>query len=317
MYALTTAFVKLSLGLFLFRVAVKRWHRIILIVVTSTIMLFSFAFFFFIVFQCSPIYHYWTRIIYLEQLTDGSCVSAGASRGISYAHSTLSSIADWTYAILPIFMVWNLNLEKRTKFLVSFILGFGAIGCVAVVVRIVYIYQLKMNADFLWDTTDLAIWSALEPGIGITAGSIATLRPLFRVINNKIRKAKGLPSRKEFWRRRHNTDDFMAMESGLSSKHTIRASLESFTKPTNDRRNKQSTRTNGDPRYDRTLSGSTLGVEQIQLILGTPLNPTTTKVIGGLDRRVQDSTTGDPDDWMLDSRFIRVQYSVHRCPGWH
>jgi hypothetical protein len=29
-------------------------------------------------------------------------------------------------------------------------------------------------------TTDVAIWSTVEPGIGITAGSIATLRPLVR-----------------------------------------------------------------------------------------------------------------------------------------
>jgi hypothetical protein len=37
------------------------------------------------------------------------------------------------------------------------------------------------NADSALDaTTDVAIWSTVEPGIGITAGSLATLRPLVR-----------------------------------------------------------------------------------------------------------------------------------------
>lgn len=35
--------------------------------------------------------------------------------------------------------------------------------------------------DFLYATTDVAIWSTVEPGIGITAGCIATLRPLVRI----------------------------------------------------------------------------------------------------------------------------------------
>jgi hypothetical protein len=35
--------------------------------------------------------------------------------------------------------------------------------------------------DFLYSTMDVAIWSTVEPGIGITASAAATLRPLFRV----------------------------------------------------------------------------------------------------------------------------------------
>ena len=41
-------------------------------------------------------------------------------------------------------------------------------------------YQLSHSEDFLWDAQPFAIWSSVEPGIGITAVSLATLRPLFR-----------------------------------------------------------------------------------------------------------------------------------------
>lgn len=38
------------------------------------------------------------------------------------------------------------------------------------------------SPDFLYDTVDIAIWSDTEQGLAVTAGSLATLRPLYRVI---------------------------------------------------------------------------------------------------------------------------------------
>jgi hypothetical protein len=38
------------------------------------------------------------------------------------------------------------------------------------------------SPDFLYDTVDIAIWSDTEQGLAVTAGSLATLRPLYRMI---------------------------------------------------------------------------------------------------------------------------------------
>ena len=38
---------------------------------------------------------------------------------------------------------------------------------------------MTKTEDFLWDNTDVSIWSTVEPGIGIVASSMATMRPLF------------------------------------------------------------------------------------------------------------------------------------------
>ena len=43
-----------------------------------------------------------------------------------------------------------------------------------------FLYTLTHSHDFLWDTTNVAICSSIEPGLGITALNLATLRPLFR-----------------------------------------------------------------------------------------------------------------------------------------
>lgn len=48
-----------------------------------------------------------------------------------------------------------------------------------------YVMDFK-NPDFLWATVDIAIWSDTEQGLAITAGSLATLRPLFRQIGSRL-----------------------------------------------------------------------------------------------------------------------------------
>lgn len=48
----------------------------------------------------------------------------------------------------------------------------------ATIARIPYAKQLLSNPDYLFNFTDLAIWSIVECGIAITASSMATLRPL-------------------------------------------------------------------------------------------------------------------------------------------
>lgn len=42
------------------------------------------------------------------------------------------------------------------------------------------------DPDFLWATLDIAIWSDVEQGLAITAGSLATLRPLYRILSLKL-----------------------------------------------------------------------------------------------------------------------------------
>ena len=50
-----------------------------------------------------------------------------------------------------------------------------------VVARFAYLPTMK-SVDFLFDTIEIAIWSTVEQGLAITAGNLATLRPLLRFI---------------------------------------------------------------------------------------------------------------------------------------
>jgi hypothetical protein len=50
--------------------------------------------------------------------------------------------------------------------------------CAAPIVRLPYLYLISHHDDFLWYAGPVAIWSFIEPGMGITAVSLATMRPL-------------------------------------------------------------------------------------------------------------------------------------------
>lgn len=55
----------------------------------------------------------------------------------------------------------------------------------AVIARLPYVKHFN-SPDFLWATTDIAIWSTIEQGLAITAGSLATLRPLLFLAMSKL-----------------------------------------------------------------------------------------------------------------------------------
>jgi hypothetical protein len=48
-----------------------------------------------------------------------------------------------------------------------------------------YVWQLTDAKDILYEFTDIAIWSTVENGLGLTASSLATLRPLIRKLRSK------------------------------------------------------------------------------------------------------------------------------------
>lgn len=139
--------------------------------------LFGIAFAAQILAQCEPISFYWSAT---RDPSQGHCLNPRVMAGFTYAHAVVSSIGDWTFGILPAFLVSELNVNIRSKISVFLLLAFANIGSIATLIRIRAIHQISASKDFLYETFDLAIWSTVEIGIAIMAASIATYRPLFR-----------------------------------------------------------------------------------------------------------------------------------------
>jgi hypothetical protein len=68
--------------------------------------------------------YFWNRF---DGHSHGKCFSNGMVAGSTYAHSALSVWADWTLGLLPISLVWDLDMNPRTKVSVALILALGAL----------------------------------------------------------------------------------------------------------------------------------------------------------------------------------------------
>lgn len=148
-YILATVAMKVAIGLFILRVATKPLHIWIVRIVMAATVVFGGAFDFIVVFQCWPIRSFWTL-----NPNDGHCISVNILMGLTYGISALNVVADWTFAILPAFVVKDLQMSRRQKGMVAGILALAALGSTATVVRLPYIYTLAesylgWNGDFL------------------------------------------------------------------------------------------------------------------------------------------------------------------------
>ncbi|KAJ6099492.1 hypothetical protein N7467_001027 [Penicillium canescens] len=178
-YCFASIFCKISVCLFLMRITIKRLHIWILYTVMVLTVIAGLVFMFLMLLQCKPLAYFWTRAT-MDPSIPGYCISIDIIIVMTYIYSAFSALCDFTVGILPIFLVHKLHMKKQTKIAVMGILSMACIASSAVIVRIPFV-QTFADDDFLYATFEIAVWSNIEAGLGITAGSLATLRPLLRM----------------------------------------------------------------------------------------------------------------------------------------
>ncbi|KAK8050368.1 hypothetical protein PG994_012098 [Apiospora phragmitis] len=220
LYVPTATLIRMSIALFLLRIAVKPWHVWTTRINIVVILVLNLVYFFLMVLQCTPPSFFWEGPARVPG-AHGSCIDEAVVPISTIVHSNLSAVSDWILALLPVAMLWNVQINLRTKISVAVLLSAGLVGYVgapgpntvavffprarhltnkknpaysagiALILRASYVKEIAISADFLHDTVDVATWSVLEPALGIIAGCIATLRPLFKNFGlNGLKRSK-------------------------------------------------------------------------------------------------------------------------------
>ncbi|KAI5196430.1 hypothetical protein AUEXF2481DRAFT_6038 [Aureobasidium subglaciale EXF-2481] len=235
-YTLATSMLKVSIGLFFLRIANNKWHvRIIKLIMYCSGVL-GITYFCIVLFQCKPISFWWD----LDPNHHGHCLSASVMADTSYVVSALNSVADWVFGILPIFIVKDLQMHRHQKAVVAVILGFAAVGSSATIIRLPYVWTIKeYKGEFLWRTADVAIWTTVEVGIGITAGNLGTLRPLLQRFMSLMGISSSTAQNSRTWKRNKNgnhvytnsgataLEDFAGKGATMKTTVTIRGGADS------------------------------------------------------------------------------------------
>lgn len=104
-------------------------------------------------------------------------------QSLGYTDVTLNIATGVFFAVvIPVPLLWNLNVNRRTRVSLIAVLGLGVFACAASINKTVYLYNLGHYSDWLWDSRNISIWHVVELNTGIVAGTLPAIRPLFRGI---------------------------------------------------------------------------------------------------------------------------------------
>ncbi|KAL5335225.1 hypothetical protein BJX70DRAFT_375823 [Aspergillus crustosus] len=179
--------IKLSISWMLIRVAEGRKAYIYIQYVTIAIFtLMNVIALIFILINCIPIEAAWDTSL-LEK--GGHCQPSHVLTDVYYACTAVNIVTDWVTALMPIPLLWNVQLDRSSKMAVIGLMSLGIFASLSACIRLKYTINLQNQTDFLFAVADVVIWGFAENAMGMIVGNIATLRPLFRnFFNNTLRR---------------------------------------------------------------------------------------------------------------------------------
>ena len=118
-YLQTVLWLKLSLGFFFLRIVNQKWqkHFCYGIMIFSTLVNITDTFY--VIFMCGDPH------FFLKRYITGQCTSHKANLGVLFTHAGTTTLTDLMFAVLPIFVLWHVQMNRRKKLSVGFILGLG------------------------------------------------------------------------------------------------------------------------------------------------------------------------------------------------
>jgi hypothetical protein len=201
---------KISLGLFYLRVLTKRWQKLLFYVLIGISTVYGLIYVLTIIFTCGNPAKIADAVFNAKK-----CLPAAVTLGTGYLYGALNVTADWIFVLIPITVLMDSSLDRRSKISVGIIMALGAVGSVSSIMRMVFLEGIigiptgltrtsspvhctsRPLIESLAITIKATIWATAEPGTGIIAASIAILRPLLRNVSTTVKtKAQALKASK-------------------------------------------------------------------------------------------------------------------------
>ncbi|KAF4467402.1 hypothetical protein FALBO_5727 [Fusarium albosuccineum] len=161
---------KCAVGISLLRIVRNKIHKgFIWAFLAGTVFITLFASITVVV-PCIPVEKTWNPTV------PGKCWLDFSKVGLTVGSWFV--VADFSFAILPWFVIWDLNMKRKEKITVACGLSLGVFAGICGIVRTVALNGLNAQ-EYIHDTVPMLIWSATESLVTIMCSSIPVLRPLY------------------------------------------------------------------------------------------------------------------------------------------
>lgn len=114
--------VKMSITFFFRRIIVERVHKWILTGALVVTLTSCTVFFFACIFQCWPVSYFWDK--YSQT---GTCIPDRVVIALALLFSAINIVTDFTFALMPAWILSHLSMRRRTKVLLCFLMGLGCV----------------------------------------------------------------------------------------------------------------------------------------------------------------------------------------------
>ncbi|KXG50714.1 uncharacterized protein PGRI_044810 [Penicillium griseofulvum] len=171
-YLATLGFIKTSVLWFYTRLGDRYLTRLSWIMM-GVIVAQATSFVLVAAFQCRPISMAWTGT------GPGKCVTINLFYLCNAALNIVTDILTYT---LPIKVIFGLQMPRKQKLILAFILCLGLFACVSSIIRITYIPTMLTSKDSTYAISGAMYWSVIETNVGIFAASI----PSFKAIASRF-----------------------------------------------------------------------------------------------------------------------------------
>ncbi|PHH73970.1 hypothetical protein CDD82_5176 [Ophiocordyceps australis] len=117
-------------------------------------------------FACRPIAAIWDMKI------GGQCFHLSI---IPYASGVSSCVMDLYVLLLPLPVVWSLNLSFTWKLRILAVFNLGLLACITSIIRLVMSVRIQRHGDLTWVLSKIALWALIEVDLGILCACLMLL----------------------------------------------------------------------------------------------------------------------------------------------
>lgn len=137
--------IKASLCLTIIRIASDiRWIRWTLHTIICLLVIASLITNIYLLTDCKPFVANWDKTV-----AGAQCRPAEGTVALGYAYSAINIIIDWTVALLPIFLLWRIQMRWAQKLPVMVVLALGVFASTATLVRLRTLTNFTNVSDYL------------------------------------------------------------------------------------------------------------------------------------------------------------------------
>ncbi|QSZ33527.1 hypothetical protein DSL72_005095 [Monilinia vaccinii-corymbosi] len=171
-YFVCVAVTKVAVLILYLRLATSKTLRMLIWGVMAFVILTSFSCVVATIFQCTPISKAWEN----PPTNVGSCIQVTA---LFYANAGLDIFQDLIIYLLPMRMLYYIQIPKRQRYALMLVFAVGGFVVVTGAVRLYYLRGAQASEDLPYDNVGAAIWSCIECNIGVVCASLPHFKPLF------------------------------------------------------------------------------------------------------------------------------------------